>query len=632
MSLLRPTQQQLLFSIVQQMGFSRDDFELIQRACLIDSKRSVHALKHKATGFFFSFDYMRLTRPQGVIVECVTYAPSPYSSDPISVAVENTVVGIGLVERWLADLKRETEALASSGFTQQPTYSRQNALRSTSSVSKTPQTERHPVVFISYSHDSAEDVHALANKLREDGIDVNIDRYEPHPPQGWMNWMIQQIHESDFVLCVCNATYKERFENQTPSEEGKGARFEGSVITQAIYDKACENKKFIPVLFAGGLSDNIPVVLRPVTHYRLPTEFTKLYCVLTGQDFYEKTPLGELKKITPISPAGQQGLEGTRDAERPKETESGSNDLATAPRFILNFRRVGAGWERLSFLNDGSRPAINIRVVEFVHNEHGRDGTQREVHTVLMTPDAIPVIPPTSTGEGQILVEESPGHGGWLRDILRKGTPQSIDTLTIAFEDGARQRFEQSFELTLQNDDSIRFDPGPVRLREADAKPKTKAPQSIGPILAFIAPSKVELNRYGLEVLYTLAVDNIQRDVYSTARNTRARVEYTYANEVDKFTVDPVGWIIDEHQPDFGVHVDLSSGDRAKVIVAIATSDGPRVTDFTETSCNPGRTLAYGRWDMTAQVTADNCASITIRASFRIGKDGTVSDFQTSQA
>ena len=50
---------------------------------------------------------------------------------------------------------------------------------------------RLPKVFISYSHDSEahEDrVLDLANRLREDGIDAEIDQYETSPPEGWPAW------------------------------------------------------------------------------------------------------------------------------------------------------------------------------------------------------------------------------------------------------------------------------------------------------------------------------------------------------------------------------------------------------------------------------------------------------------
>ena len=49
-----------------------------------------------------------------------------------------------------------------------------------------------PTVFISYSHDSAEHadhVLALADRLRQDGIDCTIDQYETAPAEGWPKWM-----------------------------------------------------------------------------------------------------------------------------------------------------------------------------------------------------------------------------------------------------------------------------------------------------------------------------------------------------------------------------------------------------------------------------------------------------------
>ncbi|MCA9692362.1 MAG: toll/interleukin-1 receptor domain-containing protein [Myxococcales bacterium] len=45
-----------------------------------------------------------------------------------------------------------------------------------------------PRVFISYSHDSEphrEAVLQLAQRLRGDGIDVRLDRFEAAPAQGW---------------------------------------------------------------------------------------------------------------------------------------------------------------------------------------------------------------------------------------------------------------------------------------------------------------------------------------------------------------------------------------------------------------------------------------------------------------
>jgi len=60
-------------------------------------------------------------------------------------------------------------------------------------------------VFISYSHDSPEHIAhvlALAERLRNEGVDCHLDQYEESPPEGWNRWMLNQVEEANFVLVV----------------------------------------------------------------------------------------------------------------------------------------------------------------------------------------------------------------------------------------------------------------------------------------------------------------------------------------------------------------------------------------------------------------------------------------------
>lgn len=119
-------------------------------------------------------------------------------------------------------------------------------------------------VFISYSQDSAdhsEKVKNFADNLRRLGVDAELDKYTPTPSLGWPTYMVQNILESEFVICVCSAKYKNRFEQRDPIGTGKGAKFEGKLITDIIYEAEI-NDKFIPVF----IDDNndtslIPLVL-----------------------------------------------------------------------------------------------------------------------------------------------------------------------------------------------------------------------------------------------------------------------------------------------------------------------------------------------------------------------------------
>ena len=49
----------------------------------------------------------------------------------------------------------------------------------------------------------------LSNRLRNEGVDCNIDQYETSPPEGWPRWMTNQIETADFVLIVCTEKYED---------------------------------------------------------------------------------------------------------------------------------------------------------------------------------------------------------------------------------------------------------------------------------------------------------------------------------------------------------------------------------------------------------------------------------------
>lgn len=68
-----------------------------------------------------------------------------------------------------------------------------------------------PKVFISYSHDSLEHtrrVHALADRLRADGVEAWIDQYAQDPNEGWIRWMRNRVKQADRVLLVFTETYQ----------------------------------------------------------------------------------------------------------------------------------------------------------------------------------------------------------------------------------------------------------------------------------------------------------------------------------------------------------------------------------------------------------------------------------------
>ena len=160
----------------------------------------------------------------------------------------------------------------------------------------------HKKVFISYSWDSdehKEQVLTLANQLRETGVDVVLDRYEESPKKGWQIWMQDSIEEAEYVLIICTKKYSDRFSKKEVND-GKGATFEGSIITQDLYDFNGENDKFIPVILKPSDEGFIPKILKSYTIYKIfqNEDYTRLYARLTGQTYIAMPQLGDIIQIS----------------------------------------------------------------------------------------------------------------------------------------------------------------------------------------------------------------------------------------------------------------------------------------------------------------------------------------------
>ena len=90
-----------------------------------------------------------------------------------------------------------------------------------------------PRVFISYAQFS--EVHsarvlALAQSLRQQGIDVELDQYHKHELLDCPRWCQEQLRpdRADWVLMVCSATYRDRLENRVDPHIGNGVFWEGT--------------------------------------------------------------------------------------------------------------------------------------------------------------------------------------------------------------------------------------------------------------------------------------------------------------------------------------------------------------------------------------------------------------------
>jgi tetratricopeptide (TPR) repeat protein len=167
-----------------------------------------------------------------------------------------------------------------------------------------------PKVFISYSHDSPEHeerVLALAERLRKDGVDAQLDQYVAGtPPEGWPRWMLNQLDWAEFVLVVCTETYYRRFRGHEVPGSGRGVDWEGQLITTKIYNAKSKTTKFAPVFFASQDEQLIPEPVSGLTHYLLSSEnnYANLYAFLTRQADVTPGELGPLETLArnPVEP------------------------------------------------------------------------------------------------------------------------------------------------------------------------------------------------------------------------------------------------------------------------------------------------------------------------------------------
>lgn len=110
-------------------------------------------------------------------------------------------------------------------------------------------------VFISYSWDDDSHiqwVEALAARLRSDGIETILDRWEVAVGEHFTHFMERSIARSDYVLLVCTPTYRLKSENRMG-----GVGYEGNIMTAELCDSQ-NHSKFIPIIAKGTRAESVP--------------------------------------------------------------------------------------------------------------------------------------------------------------------------------------------------------------------------------------------------------------------------------------------------------------------------------------------------------------------------------------
>lgn len=176
-----------------------------------------------------------------------------------------------------------------------------------------------PIVFISYSHDSAEHkahVGRFAAFLRRRiGLDVRLDQWDDNVRRDWALWATRLFNAADFVIVIASPDFRKRADGEAPSDEGRGAQFEAAMLRNSLTkDHGAATQWILPVVLPGGSVDDIPTFLSPysATHFKIG-EFTwdgiaELRHAITGIGEHPLPELGVWRGEQPPAPAAAGSL------------------------------------------------------------------------------------------------------------------------------------------------------------------------------------------------------------------------------------------------------------------------------------------------------------------------------------
>ena len=180
-----------------------------------------------------------------------------------------------------------------------------------------------PRAFISYSWDDEAHrdwVKRLATRLRGDGVDVTLDRWDAAPGDQVPAFMERAVRENDFVIAVCTPKFKEKLDGRAG-----GVGYEGDIMTAYAFAGGL-TKKFIPVLRRGTWPESAPSWL-----------LGRVQVDLSGGPYSEpqyeellRTLLGAREQAPPVGPPRDFGR-GTGSHPGPTQSPASQTARSTTP-------------------------------------------------------------------------------------------------------------------------------------------------------------------------------------------------------------------------------------------------------------------------------------------------------------
>ena len=203
-----------------------------------------------------------------------------------------------------------------------------------------------PKVFISYSHDSDEHkewVLQLSTKLRQNGVDVILDRWDSGAGDDITLFMEKGVTDSDRVLVICTDAYVRKAD----AGEG-GVGYERMIITaQLVQDVG--TAKFIPIIRQSSDNKKTPTFLETRIYIDFTDEdefdekFDDLLREVSNARHLQKPPLGKNPYVnqsyTQVDPSHHQFPEIPEQIRSASQVNESAFQLARADDTL--------GWGRL---------------------------------------------------------------------------------------------------------------------------------------------------------------------------------------------------------------------------------------------------------------------------------------------
>jgi hypothetical protein len=143
------------------------------------------------------------------------------------------------------------------------------------------------------------------------------------------------------------------------------------------------------------------------------------------------------------------------------EVERVAELLKNAPNFMVTYVNGRSAWQKLALTHADGSMAVEVRVGDVVSIN------TRKVTTI---PSAVPLVGGGQEGECSFMVEGTiKGTGESLPDVLRGGGEHTPVAVSVSYQDPQGNHYEREFALTREADDSVRWTPGPIKLRDFQA-------------------------------------------------------------------------------------------------------------------------------------------------------------------